>query len=68
MPPNVAELPRDADLRGLRLGVPREYFPGEGLQPGVCVGIAGWKTYASPDWIEAPIDLLQSTSKQEAAL
>jgi aspartyl-tRNA(Asn)/glutamyl-tRNA(Gln) amidotransferase subunit A len=35
VPAGLGALPRDADLRGVRLGVPREYFPETGLQPDV---------------------------------
>jgi aspartyl-tRNA(Asn)/glutamyl-tRNA(Gln) amidotransferase subunit A len=35
VPAGLGALPRDADLRGVRLGVPREYFPETGLQPAV---------------------------------
>jgi aspartyl-tRNA(Asn)/glutamyl-tRNA(Gln) amidotransferase subunit A len=35
LPTGLAELPRDADLRGLRLGWPREYFPAAGVEPDV---------------------------------
>ncbi len=35
VPAALSDLPRDRDLRGLRIGVPREYFPGDGLAPDV---------------------------------
>ncbi len=35
VPGGLGELPQGADLRGVRLGVPREYFPETGLQPAV---------------------------------
>ena len=39
MPTDLADLPPDRDLRGVRVGIPSEYFPDTGLEPGVAAAV-----------------------------
>ena len=48
VPTGLADLPRGADLRGLRVGLPREYFPESGLDPQVSSAV-----YAAVEQLKA---------------
>lgn len=43
-----------------------EILVSEGVEPGARVGVAGWKSYAHPDWLEVPAYLVDTLRERVA--